>query len=91
MVLGVEASGKYETGQAALGPGDLMVLYSDGVTEAANERDEFFGDDGLDTALRGLVGATETDAVASLVASVRTFANGWQQSDDITLVAVRRS
>ena len=51
MVLGVEASGSMRRGQATLGPGDLMVLYSDGVTEAANERDEFFGDDGLDTAL----------------------------------------
>ena len=68
-----------------------MVLYSDGVTEAANERDEFFGDDGLDTALHGIVGATETDAVTTLVAGVRAFANGWQQSDDITLVAVRRN
>jgi sigma-B regulation protein RsbU (phosphoserine phosphatase) len=91
MVLGVEASGKYDTGQATLEPGDLMVLYSDGVTEAANERDEFFGDDGLDTALHGIVGATETAAVATLVAGVRAFANGWSQSDDITLVAVRRT
>jgi phosphoserine phosphatase RsbU/P len=91
MVLGVEASGKYETGQATLGPGDLMVLYSDGVTEAANERDEFFGDDGLEAALHGLVGVTETAAVTTLVAGVRAFANGWPQSDDITLVAVRRS
>ena len=91
MVLGVEASGKYETGQANLEAGDLMVLYSDGVTEAANERDEFFGDDGFETALRGVVGATETAAVTTLVAGVRAFANGWPQSDDITLVAVRRN
>ena len=91
MVLGVEASGKYDTGQAMLEPGDLMVLYSDGVTEAANERDEFFGDDGFETALGRIVGATETAAVTTLVADVRAFANGWPQSDDITLVAVRRN
>jgi sigma-B regulation protein RsbU (phosphoserine phosphatase) len=90
MVLGVEASGKYDTGQATLGTGDLMVLYSDGVTEAANVRDEFFGDDGFEAALRRIVGATETAAVTTLVADVRAFANGYPQSDDITLVAVRR-
>ncbi|HEX9366660.1 MAG TPA: SpoIIE family protein phosphatase [Vicinamibacterales bacterium] len=90
MVLGVEATSRYDAAQAALEPGDLMVLYSDGVTEAVNDREEFFGDDGLEAALRGTVGADETAAVTAVVAGVRAFANGRQQSDDLTLVALRR-
>lgn len=90
MVLGIEETGRYDTGRATLEPGDLMVLYSDGVTEAENAREEFFGDDGLETALRAAVGTDEAAAVGTIVASVRAFADGWQQSDDLTIVVLRR-
>jgi sigma-B regulation protein RsbU (phosphoserine phosphatase) len=90
MVLGIEADGKYETGQATLGSGDLMFLYSDGVTEAANDADDFYGDERLETTLAGIVGSQEGPAVAAVVATVREFAGGHPQSDDITVVAVRR-
>jgi sigma-B regulation protein RsbU (phosphoserine phosphatase) len=91
MVLGVEEVGRYQTRQTTLGPGDLMVLYSDGVTEAVNGADDFFGDDGLEAALRETVGADEKTATGKVVAAVRGFAGGREQSDDLTLVFVRRS
>ena len=90
MVLGIDADAKYESGRTTLGAGDLMFLYSDGVTEAANDADEFFGDDRLAEAVGRVVGSDEKSAIGTVVASVRGFAAGHSQSDDITLVAVRR-
>ena len=91
MVLGILPDGKYESGHATLEPGDLMVLYSDGVPEAANDRDEFYGDERLAAALGSAAGGDEKAAIAAVVDSVRGFAAGHRQSDDITLVAVRKS
>jgi sigma-B regulation protein RsbU (phosphoserine phosphatase) len=90
MVLGIDRDVVYETGSLQLQPGDLMVLYSDGVTEAMKD-DEEFGDARLSSALVTVAGKPETEAVAGLVASVQAFTAGQRQSDDLTLVAVRRS
>ena len=90
MVLGIEAEVRFETQHATLGPGDLMVLYSDGVTEAANSQDEFYGDERLAETLAATAGLDEKAAIASVSESVRQFTAGYKQSDDITLVAVRR-
>jgi len=90
MVLGIESEARYESGHATLESGDLMFLYSDGVTEAANAADEFYGDDRLGEALASVAGSDEKSAVGTLVKSVHDFAAGYSQSDDITLVAVRR-
>jgi sigma-B regulation protein RsbU (phosphoserine phosphatase) len=67
-----------------------MVLYSDGVTEAANHAEEFYGDDRLAAALSGVVGLEDAAATASISQGVRAFAAGHHQSDDITIVGVRR-
>lgn len=91
MVLGLMADALYESGHAMLQPGDLMVLYSDGVTEAANPAEEFYGDDRLAATLTGVAGADELTAVSTLAQDVKTFADGHRQSDDITIVAVRRN
>jgi phosphoserine phosphatase RsbU/P len=90
MVLGIEPTAKYESGHTTLEHGDLMVLYSDGVTEAANDRDDFFGDERLAAALSVVVAADEKAALRSVVDAVHGFAAGHPQSDDITLVALSR-
>jgi len=90
MVLGIESDARYDSGRLTLESGDLMFLYSDGVTEAVNERDEFFGDERFASALAAVVGADASAAIGSVVSAVRAFAGDRQQSDDITLVALRR-
>ena len=90
MVLGIDADARYESGRATLGSGDLMFLYSDGVTEATNHADDFYGDERLDAAAMAVAGKDEKTATESIVETVRAFAGGRSQSDDITLVAVRR-
>jgi sigma-B regulation protein RsbU (phosphoserine phosphatase) len=91
MVLGIMSDGSYDSGRTTLQTGDLMFLYSDGVTEAANAADDFFGDDRLEAAAGTLTGSDAAGAVSSIVAKVREFAEGHSQSDDITLVSLRRT
>ena len=90
MVLGIDADARYDSGKTTLETGDLMFLYSDGVTEAANHADEFFGDDLLAETVGAVAGSDEKAAVSTIVEKVHLFAGGRSQSDDITLVAVRR-
>ena len=72
-----------------LEPGDTLVLFSDGVSEAMNNDDDFYGEDRLLAALAACDGAAPKDIVTRVLTDVRAFAAGAKQSDDITVVAVR--
>jgi serine phosphatase RsbU (regulator of sigma subunit) len=73
----------------ALEPGDTFVLFSDGVSEAMNTNEDFYGDERLLAALASTSGATVTEIVTRLLDDVRAFAAGAKQSDDITILAAR--
>ena len=71
---------------------ESMLLYTDGVTEAANEKKLFFGSDGLLQCLQSAVPLENAGAVVDTVAkSVESFVSGFEQSDDLTLLALRRN
>jgi sigma-B regulation protein RsbU (phosphoserine phosphatase) len=72
-----------------LEPGDTFVLFSDGVSEAMNPVEDFYGEDRLLSALAGASDATLAEIVARVMADVRAFADGAKQSDDITVLAAR--
>jgi phosphoserine phosphatase RsbU/P len=72
-----------------LEPGDTFVLFSDGVSEAMNPQDEFYGEERLLAALAAASGATPAEIVARVLADVRAFAAGAKQSDDITVLAAQ--
>ena len=72
-----------------LEPGDVFVLFSDGVSEAMNTEEDFYGEDRLLAALAACDGASPKDIVTRVLTDVRGFAAGAKQSDDITVVAVR--
>jgi sigma-B regulation protein RsbU (phosphoserine phosphatase) len=73
----------------SLEPGDTFVLFSDGVSEAMNPGEEFYGEERLLAALATTSGATPAETVTSLMADVRAFTAGAKQSDDITVLAVQ--
>ncbi len=71
-----------------LAPGDKLVLYTDGVTEAFNPEGKMFGNDRLLECLADKPGQNAAQTVAGLLDVVRGFAAGAAQSDDITILTV---
>jgi sigma-B regulation protein RsbU (phosphoserine phosphatase) len=90
MVLGILAFAPYTEQREHLGPGDLLVLYSDGVTEAANASFEEFGEDRFTEVLKEHRGETAAEIVAAVMKALGEFAAGAPQADDITLVVAKR-
>ena len=88
--LGVRNNSAYETGRLTLAPGEEIYLYTDGVTEAANRKDEFFTEDRLEAVLRNVAGHPTGAIIKAVADAVRAFADGAPQSDDITALAIRR-
>jgi sigma-B regulation protein RsbU (phosphoserine phosphatase) len=70
-------------------PGDWLLIFSDGIPEAANERQEDFGDQRLLDALGRLGAGTAAQACAGIVEEVRSHIREQRQPDDITLIAMK--
>ena len=73
-----------------LEPGDTLVMFTDGVTEAMNPDGNEFGTGQLKTTLSGLVGQDSRQVVEAVKTAVKDFAGSAEQSDDITLLVVKR-
>ncbi len=72
-----------------LEPGQTFVLFSDGVSEAMNREEDFYGEERLLAALAGASGRQPAAIVKHLLSDVRAFTDGAKQSDDITVVAAQ--
>ena len=86
-VLGVLATGAYESGTVAFGAGDRLILYTDGITEARSERDEEFGDERLLSLAVEHRGCSAPALQARLVDAVASF-TGRRFTDDATLIVL---
>ncbi|HBC86921.1 MAG TPA: hypothetical protein DCZ94_08215 [Lentisphaeria bacterium] len=82
--LGVFDSDKYPAGRTVLSPGDSILIYTDGVTEAANIKYELFDDDRMDNAFMRTKGLDSVETINLLFSEVARFTEGAEQSDDIT-------
>lgn len=69
--------------------GDLVVLYTDGVTEAFNEKDEEYGDERLTACVEKNRAGTSREIIDAIVRDVTAFAGTRPQSDDITLMVLK--
>jgi sigma-B regulation protein RsbU (phosphoserine phosphatase) len=74
-----------------LRPGDTLVLYTDGVTEAHNAGDELFEEDRLLAHLAAQPGHTAAETVSGLVEAIGRFAGEREPADDLAIIAIRRS
>ena len=88
-VVGVLHGAEYDDGEMQLEAGDLIVVYSDGVTEATNVRGEEFGRERIVEAVRGCHGARPDAALDAIVAAMRGFVGVAPQGDDVTVLVVR--
>lgn len=88
MALGVMEDIPYGREEIMLEEGDTLVLYTDGVTEAMNSVNEMFTDRRLEESIRKTGSSSPRDIVERILANVREFAAGAEQSDDITLLVL---
>ncbi|MCB0210223.1 MAG: SpoIIE family protein phosphatase [Anaerolineae bacterium] len=89
LVLGLRENMVYDVAEITLKPGDTLVLYTDGVTEAENLEQDFFEVEGAATVLNRFAKKDMTGLVKALQDAVTDFSAGAPQSDDITMLALR--
>ena len=91
-VFGIMEDMPYREQRIQLMPGDKFYMYTDGVTEAFNDKDEMFGDARLlDTLNKHMDIADNQEALVDIMyEEIHAFANGAEQSDDITMVYLVR-
>ncbi len=91
IALGVMPGFEYEQSTFTLGPGETIILYTDGVTEAMNGEGEEFGVDRLRELFAGQPSMNPREATDAILEAVSAFAGDTPQSDDITCLTLRRS
>lgn len=89
IALGVIDDVDLEPVRVALSPGDVVVLYTDGVTEATNERDEEYGVERLSTLVQASKVSSAREIIDAIVEDVTAFAGSRPQFDDITLMVLK--
>ncbi|MGE0123516.1 MAG: SpoIIE family protein phosphatase [Vicinamibacterales bacterium] len=87
--VGLFASASYADERTQLAPGDVLVIFSDGVTEALNPAGEEFGEERLSAELTRHRDAPLADILQAVISAVQTFAAGASQSDDVTVLVAR--
>ena len=91
MPLGIDSGAAFEAVSIPLGPGDSLILYTDGIPDAQDVRNAQFGLSGIQAALAGAGAATPRQLTERLVKAVQAHAAGRNPHDDITLVAFGRT
>jgi phosphoserine phosphatase RsbU/P len=86
--LGLFPSSRYSVHHLRLEPGDTLLLYTDGISEARDTGGNEFGIDGLSLAVAGLHGFTAEELVTVCRESADRFSSGVRQADDQTLMAI---
>jgi sigma-B regulation protein RsbU (phosphoserine phosphatase) len=88
-VIGLLGAGAFEQRSVLLSPGDLLFVYSDGISEAMNRADEEWGEERLQAAVGVARGRPAPELIEALFVEADAFAAGAVQHDDMTVVVVR--
>ncbi|MGA9593444.1 MAG: SpoIIE family protein phosphatase [Candidatus Acidiferrales bacterium] len=87
--VGMFAEAEYQSARAQLEPGDFLVIYSDGVSEASNNRNELFEEARLRAIMESFAGRSVDDMATAIRDGMKAFTEGAPQSDDITLLVIQ--
>jgi len=90
MILGFQPNSQYAEETIPFESGDTLVLYSDGITEAMNEEDDQFEPERLEAIIRENHVLSSQELLNTIIDSVRVFAGESAQSDDMTLLVIKR-
>jgi len=88
-VVGAMEGVKFTKGEYTLAPGDVIFLYTDGVTEAMNPEDELFSERRLKECLSKLTDKSVVEIVEKVRDEIKLFVRDREQSDDITMLALK--
>ena len=90
MPLGVFEEAKFGQRELELAPGESLLVYTDGVTEAMNVAKDLFGEDRLEQAVAGVAGFSAEKIAERVLEKVEGFVMEAERSDDITLLVIQR-
>jgi phosphoserine phosphatase RsbU/P len=86
--VGMFQEAEYQSARVQLEPGDFLVIYTDGVSEACNTQNELFEEARLRKIIEDFSGETVTQLGDAIREGMRAFTEGAAQSDDITILSI---
>ena len=86
--LGLFDDAVYESGEVPFAPGDALLLYSDGISEATDSRGQLYGEDRLRAYWQGCASLPSSEVIGGLLRDVESFRGSAGQSDDMTALVV---
>lgn len=87
--LGIQPEATYQSASVTLSPGDWLVIFTDGLVEAVNARDEDYGESRLLNAIQAGATATPADLLKRLMADLDLFVGTTPQHDDVTCMLLK--
>ncbi|MFC2139515.1 SpoIIE family protein phosphatase [Bacteroidota bacterium] len=91
LLLGCFENTEYNNGEIQLQPGELLVVYSDGITESMNGKDEEFGLDRLEQIIHEHQNNNANKILDEVLNKIKSHSKGVPQSDDLTLMIIKRN
>jgi sigma-B regulation protein RsbU (phosphoserine phosphatase) len=89
--IGIDEEATWGNDTVQIQPGDALILYTDGIPEAQNNKEEFFGEQNLLQVIESNLGKSAGDQQASILDAVHQFVGDAPQHDDITLMVLVRN
>lgn len=89
MVLGVDPSTEYKSSSIKMEDGDILVIFTDGVTEAMDKGNNEFGEDNLVSVLSGLLHLPAREIAENVTAAITHHQGAAPQADDITIIVAK--
>lgn len=89
IALGIFENSKYEERPLGLNPGDIMLFYTDGVTEAKNEKEEEFGTKRLKQVINDSYHLSASEIQNRIYQAVKNFTGNLPQADDLTMIVIK--
>jgi len=90
IAMGIEADSTWSTDTVAIEPGDILVLYTDGIPDARDQDGDFFNDEAIIEIVRENSDRSAHEIQSSIINEVQNFSADTPQDDDITLMVLVR-
>jgi serine phosphatase RsbU (regulator of sigma subunit) len=90
MALGITEGATWDRGEVMLAPGDILIMYTDGLTEAQNKQEILFSEERVEKTAQANLGRSAQEIQEAMLEEVHGFVGDAPRSDDLTLVIIKR-